>query len=199
MMKDEKRKLREEIWGLMEEENIARFPLPAYGRIPNFEGSDIAAEKVTKLEEWKGARTVIANPDFAQRKVRELALRGGKTLIMASPRLRRGYLKIDPEGVKGREDFASTIRGAFRYGKRVRELPKPDLVITGCVAVDGDGNRLGKGGGYGDREIKTIKDKFGDVPVITTVHNCQVVEGVPHEEHDQGVEIIVTPTKVIEV
>lgn len=63
-------------------------------------------------------------------------------------------------------------------------MPRPDLIITGCVAVNKDGWRLGKGGGYGDKEIKTFLEKFGKIPVVTTVHDLQIVEEVPHDKLD---------------
>lgn len=193
----EKQELREKIWKLLEERNIARFPLPCFGRIPNFEGSDKAAERLRELREWQEARVIVANPDYAQRGVRELALKDGKTLIVASPRLKQGYIKIIPVRVKGKEEFASTIKGVFRHGEKIKELEKPDLIITGCVAVDKNGRRLGKGGGYGDREIKTFREKFGKVLVATTVHELQIIEEIPSEEHDQRVDIIATPKRVI--
>lgn len=196
---NEKQRLREKIWKLLEDEGVARFPLPIRGRIPNFEGSDKAAERLIELEEWKGAKVVVANPDSPQKKARELVLREGKTLIMASPKLKHGYLRIEPGEVRGKEGYASTIKGAFRFGKRADELPKIDLIITGCVAASEDGRRLGKGGGYGDREIAVIKGKFGDVPVVTTVHELQLAKNIPWEEHDQKVDVIVTPTRIIRV
>jgi 5-formyltetrahydrofolate cyclo-ligase len=124
-----------------------------------------------------------------------------KVLVMASPRLKHGYIVVDPKEVKGIENFASTIRGAFKYGKTVnaQEIPKPDLIVEGSVAVDMRGYRLGKGHGYGDMEIKALKRMFGAVPIVTTVHDMQVVEAVPFEEKDERVSIIVTPTKVIQV
>lgn len=196
--KEEKQKIREKVWKLLEERGVARFPFPIRGRIPNFEGSEIAAEKVRKLEEWRKAKVILANPDHAQKKVREFALREGKLLVMASPRLRHGYILIDPKVVKGKESFAATIKGAFKYGKVLKNLLKPDLIITGCVAVDPKSfYRLGKGGGYGDREIRGILEKFGKIPVVTTVHDLQLVEDLPHEEHDTKVDVIVTPTRVL--
>lgn len=193
----EKQKLRERIWKLLEEKKVARFPLPPKNRIPNFEGSEKAARLLTILPEWKKAKIVLTNPDCAQQKVRELALKEGKVLIMATPRLKKGYLKITPEKVKNKEKKASTIAGAFKYGEKLKELLKPDLIITGCVAVDKEGWRLGKGGGYGDREIKTFLEKFGKIPIITTVHELQIVEKVPHNELDTKVDYIVTPNKII--
>jgi 5-formyltetrahydrofolate cyclo-ligase len=197
-VKEEKAQLREKIWRIMEEKKIARFPLPPYDRIPNFEGSDKAAEKVRELEVYRKAKIVVANPDYAQKKVREYALKDGKILIVASPRLKHGYLQINPEEVRGKEEFASTIEGCFKYGKRIKEIPKPDLIVTGCVAVDKNGNRLGKGKGYGDREINFFKSKFGEIPVLTTVHEIQIVEKVPVEENDAKVDFIVTPKRIIE-
>ena len=200
-VKTAKKLLREKIWTELETSSFAKFPLPCFGRIPNFAGSEKAADKVRLLKEWKDAKVVFANPDYAQQKVREYALLDRKVLVMASPRLRHGYVVVDSKNVKGAESFASMIRGAFKYGKTVniQEIPKPDLVIEGSVAVDIQGHRLGKGHGYGDVEIKTVKRMFGDIPIATTVHDIQVVENVPFEETDEKVSIIVTPTKIIRV
>jgi 5-formyltetrahydrofolate cyclo-ligase len=195
----EKQALREKIWRLMTEQGIAVFPLPCWGRIPNFVGSERAAEKLRTTNEWKKARVIFANPDAAQRKVRENALKDRKILIMASPRLKNGYILILPEKTRNREAYASTIKGAFKLGTRVNEFPRPDLIVTGCVAIDKHGNRLGKGGGYGDAEILLVKERFGEVPVATTVHPIQIVEHVPVKPKDQKVAIIVTPEKVLHI
>ena len=200
-VKTAKKLLREEIWNKLETKGIASFPLPCYGRIPNFADSEKAAEKVKLLREWKEARVVFANPDYAQQKVREFALLDGKVLVMASPKLKHGYVVVDAKDVKGMENFASTIRGAFKYGKTVnaQEIPKPGLIVEGSVAVDVRGYRLGKGHGYGDEEIKILKNIFGFIPIVTTVHDMQVVDAVPIEEKDEKISIIVTPTRVIRV
>ncbi|MDI6592089.1 MAG: 5-formyltetrahydrofolate cyclo-ligase [Patescibacteria group bacterium] len=87
-IQEEKKILREKIWKLLEEKEIARFPLPCQGRIPNFKGADKAAKLVTTLPEWKKAKIIFSNPDFAQQKVRELSLKEGKILIMATPKLK---------------------------------------------------------------------------------------------------------------
>jgi len=195
----EKQRLREKIWREMQEKGIARFPLPCWGRIPNFQGAEKAAENLRRLEEWRKAKVIFSSPDSPQRKVRENALKDGKILVMASPRLKKGFLVIKPKKVKGKEAYASTIRGAFQFAEQTESFPKPDLVVTGSVAIDVYGHRLGKGGGYGDRELSLIRDKFGAIPVATTVHDMQVVDYVPSERHDQKVDIIITPTRTIRV
>jgi 5-formyltetrahydrofolate cyclo-ligase len=196
-----KQLLRIEIWKKLEAQGIARFPLPCFGRIPNFEGSEEAAASVRLLDEWTSASVIFANPDYAQRKVREYALLDQKILIMASPRLKHGFVLVNPVDVKTVEVFASTIKGASKFGRSVKieDMPRPDLISEGSVAVDENGHRLGKGGGYSDIEIQTLKRRFGVVPIVTTVHDIQVVKSVPFDEKDERITIIVTPSRTIRV
>jgi len=183
----------------MEEKGIVTFPKPVYHRIPNFIGAEKAAQNLGNLPEYKKARVIFCNPDSPQRSVREMTLKDGKVLVMATPRLKHGFLVIAPETTAGKERFASTIKGAFKFGKETTAFQKPDLIVTGSVAVDGNGNRLGKGRGYGDREIRMVKGKFGKVPVATVIHDVQLVEYAPSTLQDEKVDIIVTPTKIIRV
>lgn len=200
--KEEKERVRRFVWRLMEERGVSRFPRPIEGRIPNFEGAEVAARNLSKLEEWRRAETVFINPDSPQRSVRYLALLHGKTLVMATPRLREGFLLLDPREVRA-ENYseASTIAGAFRYGRKIGlKVPRIDLKVTGSVAVDPMGGRVGKGHGYSDLEYG-ILGELGAInrgtPVVTTVHDLQVLDAVPMEEQDMPVSIIVTPTRVI--
>ena len=196
---EEKQFLREKIWRLMTEKNVARFPLPCWGRIPNFVGAEAAAEKLRQLKEWKNAKTIFVNPDAPQRKVRENALKDGKNLVVASPKLEKGFFLINPLKVKGKESYASTIKGIFHFGAETHSFLKPDLVVEGSVAVDLMGHRLGKGHGYGDVEIRMLRKMFGELIIATTVHDLQVVEKVPFSEKDEKISIIVTPTRIIYV
>ncbi|MHA1593796.1 MAG: 5-formyltetrahydrofolate cyclo-ligase [Candidatus Baldrarchaeia archaeon] len=201
-VEERKREIRETIWRLMEERGIARFPLPVRGRIPNFIGAEKAAERLRCLPEYERANVIFCNPDSPQRPVREFALRDGKVLVIATPRLRKGFLVIEAGSVPpNRVNEASTISGAFKYGRTV-DIPRlnVDLFVTGVVAVSPDGAKLGKGHGYGDLEyviLRTAGALGEEVPVVATAHDVQVVEGIPFETHDVPVDIIVTPTRVI--
>lgn len=197
-----KQEIRERIWKEMEEKGIATFPLP-YGRIPNFVNADKAAERLALLEIWQRAKAIKCNPDSPQKFVRQRALQEGKTIYMAVPRLRKERCFIE---LKGRvlANVASTIKGAFRYGKPVYpwEMKKIDLIVAGSVAVNKRGARVGKGGGYSDIEY-AIAREVGIVdettPVVTTVHDIQVInDEIPMKEHDVPVDFIITPTRVIE-
>ena len=198
----DKQALRERIWRELEAKGIVTFPKPARGRIPNFVGSERAAGKLREIEAYRSAKTIMVNPDAAQLAVRELALRDGKRLLMATPKLRKGFILLDPARIpKPRE--AASIGGAFKYGRSIdlRGL-KVDLIVEGSVAVDPKGGRLGKGGGFGDLEVAILKESGAATdatPIVTTVHELQVVEEVPMTEHDAPVDVIITPERVMEV
>ena len=200
-MNVEKQALRERVWRELEAKGVAVFPKPVQNRIPNFIGSEKAASLLRSLPAYVRAKNIFANPDAAQLAVRELALRDGKRLIMASPRLRRGFLLLDPSGIADPREAAS-IRGAFKYGKLVKlDRLKVDLVIEGSVAVDRKGGRLGKAGGFGDLEwaiLREVNAVDKSTPVATTVHALQIVKEVPMTEHDAPVDFIVTPNLIIE-
>lgn len=203
-IKKVKQRIRERIWRTLEERNLVLFPRPCYGRIPNFVGHERAALHLITDSLFHDAKVVFCCPDSPQRPVREAVIRERKILVMATPRLRQGFIVIRPGDVpRGRERAASTIAGAFRYGKVVEEIPYTiDIKVTGSVAVTEKGARLGKGGGYSDLEYAILRE-MGVVtettPVITTVHDLQVIDEIPMTRHDVPVDKIYTPTRVIPV
>jgi 5-formyltetrahydrofolate cyclo-ligase len=190
-----KQRVREQVWALLEQERAARFP-GARGRIPNFRGAEAAATLLGEQPEWRQATVVKANPDSPQLPVRRLARREGKRLYMAVPRLvdERPFVEVrgDP-----------TIKRALAEGApaRVEELPPVDLVVCGSVAVNADGARVGKGGGFSDLEFALLAEAglVGErTTIATTVHPLQVLdEELPETEHDFRVDLIVTPSDVI--
>lgn len=199
-----KEDIRMRIWRLMEEKGIATFPKPIFHRIPNFIGAEKAAKKLRELQEYKDAKAVFCNPDSPQRPVRELALRDGKIVVMATPRLKKGFLLLDPKTIPKNQVFeASTIHGAFKHGRPIEPSKvKADLFVAGSVAVSLDGGRLGKGKGYSDQEYAILKDagSFSSrTLVVTTVHDVQIAEEIPRDEWDVPADVIVTPSKIMRV
>lgn len=191
----DKNLIRERIWKLLKDRGVSSRP---HGRIPDFQGSVAAAERLSRTIEWERADVVFSSPDSAQRPVRKLALDDGKDLVIPTPKIKDGYLLISGDVPDAKA--ASTIRGAYRYGSFISRFPEVDLVVEGSVAVDLEGNRLGKGGGYGDREISELRDQGAigeDTPIATTVHELQIIESVPVEDHDERINMIVTPMRVI--
>ena len=201
----DKQRIREQVWTKLTESGAALFP-GARGRIPNFRGAAQAAERLAATPEWKEARTIKCNPDAPQRPVRLRALREGKVVYMAVPRLRerKCFWELDPAGLDPKDlAAAATIAGAAKFGRPVhpRGLPHIDLVVAGSVAVNREGARIGKGGGYSDLEF-AIGREVGAIDrstrVATTVHPLQVLDReLPTTDHDFFLDLIATPDQVI--
>ena len=197
--------LREQVWAALDQPGIARFPKPA-NRIPNFVGAEAAARRLADTGEWAKSATVKSNPDSPQWPVRQRALEDGKVVYMAVPRLAEvdPFFLLDPERLADNPRTASSIKGASRSAQTVAvaALEPVDLVVTGCVAVDEAGARLGKGGGFSDLEFALAAEAGlvgPDTVVVTTVHERQVlpVGVVPTTTHDLHVDVVVTADAVL--
>ncbi len=202
---EQKRAIREDVWRKLDALGISTFPRPVRGRIPNVKEADAAAERLVHTPEWQAADIVKVNPDAPQRGVRFRALRQGKVLLMPTPRLREGFLLLDPRLLLSNRLFAaSSIKGAFELARPIGldDLPKIDLLVFGSVAVSPAGDRVGKGEGYAELEFATLRslDRVGeDVVIATTVHDEQVVDAIPREPFDVTLDLICTPTRTIRV
>ena len=197
--------LRELVWGHLVAGKASRFP-GARGRIPNFVGAEAAAERMRSTGEWAAARTLKSNPDSPQWPVRQRALEDGKLVFMAVPRLAKPepFFCLDPDDLADTPRAASSIKGASRSARtvRVEDMDPVDMVITGCVAVDPTGARLGKGGGFSDLEYAVAWEAglIGPATIVaTTVHEIQVQQPnlIPLADHDITLDLIVTPERVI--
>jgi 5-formyltetrahydrofolate cyclo-ligase len=194
---------RRTVWDHLQEERQARFPFPPHGRIPNFAGAEVAARRLFELEPWKSAKRLKINPDAPQRFVREEALRRGIIVYLPSPRLRSGFVRLDPKKIppnKLREAAALTKAKRWADSVSVHALPRMDAIVCGSVAVTRDGRRCGKGEGYSDLEYAILRELgHPPVPVATTVHRIQVVERFPRDSTDLPLSVIVTPNETIRV
>lgn len=202
-----KDEIRKEVWKAMDREGVSRFP-GAEGRIPNFAGAKMAAEKLAGHRAWRQARVIKANPDSPQTYVRRIALEEGRTVIMAVPRLRdpHPFRVLDPKKLSKRAmKEAATIKGALKHGRvtALDELPEIDFVLCGSVAINLSGARVGKGGGYSDLEYGVLIDAGkidGRTTVATTAHPTQILRRhLMMTSHDLPVDVIATPRAVIDV
>ena len=203
-----KDKLRAEVWSALKREGVSR--RDPFGRIPAFVGSEKAAERLAALPVWQRAEVIKCNPDEPQAPVRLRALQDRKRLYMAVPRLTdlRCFVELTAEQLRKRSipfERAARARQALRCGRLVtfEEMQPIDLVVTGCVAVTREGGRTGKGAGFADLELGMLREAGlvrPDTPVVTTVHQLQVVSDsrLPMQAHDWALDVIVTPQQVIE-
>ena len=113
-LKEEKERIRKEIYDALFYNGFSKRPKGDYGKIPDFKGSDIAAELLSKSHEWKEAKTIFSSPDSAQIPVRYLALKENKNLIMASPNLTHGYLFLEASKISNKKKFSCEAFIAFK-------------------------------------------------------------------------------------
>ena len=64
-----------------------------------------------------------------------------------------------------------------------------DVVLVPALAVDGEGNRLGRGGGSYDRALRRATGL-----TIAVLYDGERVDTVPAEPHDVRVHAVVTPS-----
>jgi 5-formyltetrahydrofolate cyclo-ligase len=199
-----KQAIRTRVWDLLERERVVEPGV--HGYIPTFYGADAAAARLAQLSSWRAARVVKAVPDAAQQPVRERALRDGKLVYMAVPRLAdvHPFYILDPGTLTAPPAEAASPEWAARSAVKVgvTDMSPVDMVVCGSVAVNRDGARLGKGAGYSDLEVALLQEAGLISPrtiIVTTIHALQVVvEPLPETAHDFRVDLIVTPGEVIE-
>jgi 5-formyltetrahydrofolate cyclo-ligase len=71
-----------------------------------------------------------------------------------------------------------------------------ELVICSALAANVAGDRLGRGGGWYDRALSGAPD---GVPVWTLLNDEEVLETIPTDPWDIGVDAIVTPTRLVTI
>lgn len=198
-----KTKIREEVWSTLDINRVAS-PRPSKGKIPTFAGARTAALKLVKRDLFKEAKVVFSTPDSSLQPIREEVLRTRKTLVMMTPGF-SGFVIVDGGDIPDyRTTVAATPRGALNFGQKAKvpENIKVDLIFVGSVAVDKRGGRLGRGDGQQDmeyailRELKLISEQ---TPVVTAVHDLQIVSEVPMLYHDLPVDYVVTPTLFLKI
>jgi len=201
MTKDE---IRNKVRTRLKLAGVARFP-GVDGRIPNFAGADRAAQLLCELPMWKRAKVIKINSDAPQLAIRRAALRDGKTVYVAIPRLRseRCFIELDPEKLGTKVLRVTSITGAVQFGRLIppQEMRPVDLIVCGSLAVTRQGARVGRGGGYGDLEYALLRmeGKIREyTPILTTVHALQILDDrLPMRGHDIPIDFLVTPDQVI--
>jgi 5-formyltetrahydrofolate cyclo-ligase len=199
-----KQAIRERVWSRLEAAGVVEPGVAGY--IPDFRGSDQAAERLATLPVWQRAHVIKAVPDRAQLPVRILALEAGKLLYMAVPKLAEAkpFYLLDPQQLTATPTEAADRTIAARTAPLVdvSEMQPIDLIVVGSVAVNNHGARLGKGAGYSDIEFGLLAEAgliSERTTIVTTVPELQVLDKeLPEQDHDFRVDLIVTPERVIQ-
>ena len=171
---DAKKVIRQRVWDRLQQEGASVDP---HGRIPDFVGATASAGRLAALPVWQKAHVLKANPDQAQLPVRARALREGKLVYMAVPKLADPlpFFRLDPAELGGESEAMAAHRTAATAAPKVAvsDMHTVDLIVCGSVAVNRDGVRIGKGAGYSDIEVALLAEAGLIGPpttIVTTVH-----------------------------
>jgi 5-formyltetrahydrofolate cyclo-ligase len=178
--------------------------------IADFEGSDQATVRVTQLPTYKKSNVIFITPDNCLEDLRLQALKDGKTVLITTYGIRRGFwvldpLRIDPSDYR----YAAMLDGMERLGQPVTLAEivssgwRIPMMVTGTGAINHYGVRFGKGHGFFDLEwamLYTLGVIGQDTIAVGVVHDCQLLEEELYpEEFDTVCDVIATPTKTIQV
>ena len=190
--------VRSRVWGRLAETGVNVGP--AFDRIPNFVGADVAAKRLGELDEWKRARVVKCNPDPPQIPVRLRALYDGKLLFSPVPYLTKGfpYLRSTRSGSPRRASISRPRRprrASWSIGEPVgfEDDAEARFLRRRLRRGHAAGRADGQGRGFADleqgvfRELGLVDAK---TPIATTVHSSQVVDDgeVVMEAHDSALD-----------
>lgn len=177
--------------------------------IPDFDGAEAATDRIEALPQYQNSRLAFVTPDNSLVELRRRMIAAGKPFVVSTYNMLRGFMLIEPGRVPpGHEFYAAWLDGIEHFGRpisleEISALGRFDFMATGASAVSSEGIRFGKGHGYFDLEWGMFTDiglADNSTPVIAAVHDVQVVEEkLPASETDIVVDLIATPTRMIEI
>jgi len=98
-----------------------------------------------------------------------------------------GEEEVETQGLHGVPEAVGELLGPMA-------INDVDLILVPAAAVDATGMRLGWGRGYFD---KTLGSMGKCPPVYAVIYDSEFLERVPREVHDQPVNGVVTPTRIL--
>ena len=184
----------------------SRFHLDFAEFIPDFTGSDRALARLVDLPCYRTGRYAFITPDNCLAALRTRMLRDGKSMVVSTYGIYRGFVLLEPGMVpEGQETFAGWLDGLEYFGRpltlaEIAARGAFDFMVTGASAVSLNGVRFGKGHGFFDLEWGMFTDiRVADerTPVVAVVHDVQVVEdGLAPSPTDIIVDYIATPDRL---
>lgn len=86
--------------------------------------------------------------------------------------------------------------GAFHIeeptGNDTVDVDEMEMIVVPAVAYDRNGNRLGRGKGFYDRLLQSTK-----ALKVGVGYEFQVVDSIPVESHDVGMDMVISQTTVL--
>ncbi len=94
----------------------------------------------------------------------------------------------------GKSDLTKGDFGIMVPAKQ--DVVEPDIVVVPMLAFDMKGNRLGRGAGHYDTTLAALRKKRNILAVGVAFSAQAVLFALPIEDHDQKLDMIITPKGV---
>lgn len=157
-------------------------------------------KKLLELPKFKQAHVILFYASFGSevptQKLMEDSLRLGKRVILPITDTETKRLLL-----REVRDISTLKKNKYGIPEPAKEDSSDieqdliDLIIVPGIAFDVCGHRIGYGGGYYDRFLKTISPL---VPRISLAFEVQIVPEIPKEDYDLPVDEIITEKRIID-
>jgi 5-formyltetrahydrofolate cyclo-ligase len=197
----------------------ARFNYDFLSFTPDFSGSSSAIARLATLPCYQSAATILATPDNSLSQLRHQALKDGKKVLVATYRLRRGFVLLHPGRIaESKFELAACLDGMEKAGigrsislaEMRDEGLKVDMCVTGGLVFNAQGVTIWEGHNLFEVQWALLHD-LGvlqpHTPVVAVAHDCQVVDetllGVdkvmPTREGEVQSDFVVTPEQFFQI
>ncbi|KAI4703480.1 hypothetical protein J4E89_010056 [Alternaria sp. Ai002NY15] len=199
----------------------ARFNHDYMSFTPDFRNSSSAISRLTTLPCYRSAATILITPDNSLEQLRCRALKDGKKVLVATYRLRRGFVLLHPGRIReDKYEIAACLDGMEKPGigrsvslAQMRdEGLKVDLCVTGGLVFNAQGVTIWEGHNLFEIQYAMLSDLsvlHPSTPVVAVAHDCQVVDEIalgvdkvtvsPTRKGEVQCDFVVTPDKLYEI
>ncbi|MDH2327723.1 5-formyltetrahydrofolate cyclo-ligase [Cereibacter sp. SYSU M97828] len=206
-----KTEVRNRVWSELRKVAVpdSRFHFDFGEFIADFDGGEEAVARLIDHDYYRNANLIFITPDNCLDRLRLRALEDGKTVLMTTYSIKRGFWLLDPAKIDPSQYlYASTLDGMERIGQpltlmEIATLPPVDFMVTGTGAINTEGVRFGKGHGFFDAEwgmLYQLQRITVATPAAAVVHDCQLLtETLTPDVYDTVMDVVFTPTRTIPV
>jgi 5-formyltetrahydrofolate cyclo-ligase len=207
---DDKENIRRQVWIRLHSvaQPDSRFHWDFNSFIPDFEGSTTCVERLCNTSIYHIADRILVTPDNSLTALRARCITDGKTVIVPTYSLARGFLALNKDTVPpGQEAFAATLDGLEVFGDPYLvsihdHAQGPQLMITGASVLNSQGVRISHGPSFFDLEwliLSSLQLVNDQTPILAVVHDYQVVDfDCPPLPFGVSIDQIITPTRLID-
>jgi 5-formyltetrahydrofolate cyclo-ligase len=155
--------------------------------------ADAVMASVLSTSQYQQANTVLAYVSFGSElstmSLLQRVLADGKALVL--PRVLKNQKQLQLHRVQALDQLTEGVWGIRepRADAPTIALNDIDFILVPGVAFDLAGFRVGYGGGYYDRLLAAANPA---TTRLSAAFECQIVDVVPNEAHDERVDIIIT-------